>query len=222
MEAFAVFVSGAHSWYKHLPFYPPGAPLQFFLDPAAGMDLAFYPDRVEASRRAKTGFHYSSIPTNKYRKQFGYLAFSRSSGTTVYMKAADGATRAPADDVPAVYDPKTRSLRRLPNEIVTNGTAFISGLVHVTGASPDWAFDCASPSAIAAWPAESGGPDALAALAEQFKVLRDEMWATRRFSMESEDSPFSKLLAPERRRQRQGMVDAMARVVDLVHRRTAT
>lgn len=35
MEAFAVFVCGAHSWYEHLPLSPPGFPFQFFLDPGA-------------------------------------------------------------------------------------------------------------------------------------------------------------------------------------------
>ena len=30
---FVDYVSGAHSWYKHLPLFPPGAPFVFFLDP---------------------------------------------------------------------------------------------------------------------------------------------------------------------------------------------
>lgn len=36
-QQFLEFVSNAHSWYKHLPYLPPGQPFQFFLDPAAGM-----------------------------------------------------------------------------------------------------------------------------------------------------------------------------------------
>lgn len=32
---FAEYVAGAHSWYKHLPVYPP-APFVFYLDPNAG------------------------------------------------------------------------------------------------------------------------------------------------------------------------------------------
>ena len=78
MEAFAEFVCQAHSWYKHLPFYPPGKSLQFFLDPAAGMDLFFNASGVDAAPRDVTGFHYSSIPTRDYRERFGCLAFSRS------------------------------------------------------------------------------------------------------------------------------------------------
>jgi len=38
IEAFADFVAGAHSWYKHLPLLPPGAKFHFYIDPQAGMD----------------------------------------------------------------------------------------------------------------------------------------------------------------------------------------
>lgn len=40
MQQFALFVSNANSWYKHLLYLPPGEPFQFFLDPGAGMQLA--------------------------------------------------------------------------------------------------------------------------------------------------------------------------------------
>jgi hypothetical protein len=35
---FVEYVSHAHSWYKHLPLYPPGCPFYFFLDKYAGCD----------------------------------------------------------------------------------------------------------------------------------------------------------------------------------------
>ena len=38
IEEFARFVATAHSWYKHLPTWPPGVPMRFFLDPCAGME----------------------------------------------------------------------------------------------------------------------------------------------------------------------------------------
>jgi hypothetical protein len=38
-ESFAVHVAGAHSWYKHLPYEPPGIPFVVFLDPNAGRKL---------------------------------------------------------------------------------------------------------------------------------------------------------------------------------------
>ena len=31
-ENFVEYVSHAHSWYKHLPMYQPGAPFYFFID----------------------------------------------------------------------------------------------------------------------------------------------------------------------------------------------
>lgn len=60
MQHFALFVSNANSWYKHLQYLPPGEPFQFFLDPGAGMQLAVsLQGSVDALSRAKCGFHYS-------------------------------------------------------------------------------------------------------------------------------------------------------------------
>ena len=157
MDAFAKFVCGAHSSYKHLPYYPPGKPLLFFVDPAAGMDLTFHTDRVEATPRLERGFHYSWIPTHEYREKFGHLAFSRTSGTTVYRVAADCTVLAPGDDVPAIYDPVARSLRRLPAEVVAAGVALVSGIVHPDSTDPQLVLQFANERARAAWPEESGG-----------------------------------------------------------------
>ena len=72
MLAFARYVSNAHSWYKHLPWFPPGAPFYFFLDPAAGMQRAVAPNgSVRVSVREEPGFHYSWIRTEEYRARFG-------------------------------------------------------------------------------------------------------------------------------------------------------
>src|SRR6478735_1162875 len=35
-QNFAVYVAHAHSWYKHLPAFPPGAAFYFFLNEYAG------------------------------------------------------------------------------------------------------------------------------------------------------------------------------------------
>ena len=89
MEEFAAFVSGAHSWYKHLPLLPPGLPMQFFLDPGAGMQISVLQDgRTVVAERQGTGFHYSWIPTVDYRRRFGHLAFSRTAGTQVSLMTA--------------------------------------------------------------------------------------------------------------------------------------
>jgi hypothetical protein len=72
-SAFAEHVAQNHSWYKHLPIFPPGAVFTFFLNPHAG----------ESIERTDTGFttvafevgnyftHHSRLSTPEYRSQFG-------------------------------------------------------------------------------------------------------------------------------------------------------
>ncbi|CAD5366931.1 hypothetical protein RA210_U10572 [Rubrivivax sp. A210] len=230
MRAFAVFVSGAHSWYKHLPLYPPGAPFQFFLDPGAGMDLHVRGTRVQAEPRLTRGFHYSWIPTAQYREQFGHLAFSRSAGTTVYTQAPNGTATAVGDDAPSVYDATSQSMRRLPHEVIAAGSAWVSGLVHDEGARPQWLLMCATEQAKAAWPAESGGPQALLRILARCEVISEaqsQYYKEREddpnripdqhgWSMFEQDTELLRLLAPERQRQHDGMVTSMMRMVSLV------
>jgi hypothetical protein len=128
---FAEFVAGAHSWYKHLSLLRANEPLQFFLDPAAGMQHTHAADgSVTAAPRYARGLHYSWLPTAEYRERFGYLAFSKSSGTSVSLQSADGSRQIAADDVPCVYDPAARASYQLPEEALMAGRAFISGVVH--------------------------------------------------------------------------------------------
>jgi hypothetical protein len=65
-ENFAAYMVGAHSWYKHLPCHPPGAPFSFFLDPNAGRSVVML--------------------TTEYRDRFGHwpakAAVHRSVGAT--------------------------------------------------------------------------------------------------------------------------------------------
>jgi hypothetical protein len=46
-EAFLKHVIGAHSWYKHLPFLPPGGIFVFYLDPQAGREILRHGGRNE-------------------------------------------------------------------------------------------------------------------------------------------------------------------------------
>ncbi len=216
MEAFAAFVCQAHSWYKHLPFYPPGRPLQFFLDPAAGMDLFFNASGVDAAPRDVTGFHYSAIPTRDYRERFGCLAFSRSSGTTVFRMAEDGTALAPGDDTPAIYDASSRSLRTLPAEVVQAGIASISGLVHKGSCQARFMLRYRLPVEPIGWPQESGGPAELERIIQYAKWRRRQLESSDERMGWSEDPTLAQLLAPERHRQRMGMVGAMTRVVALL------
>lgn len=131
LREFAGYVAEAHSWYKHLRLLPARAPIQIFLDPAAGMQLVQDAQgRVSAAVREKPGLHYSWLPTAQHRQRFGHLAFSRSSGTSVSLVARDGSRAIGSDDAPGIYDPVARALRRLPEEVLAAGRAYIGGIVH--------------------------------------------------------------------------------------------
>src|SRR6266851_1685401 len=64
------------------------------------------------------GFHYSDIPTAEYRSRFGYLAFSCSSGMSVFVAgwplvySRDKVAAVPGDD---------GKMNGLPNEILEAG-----------------------------------------------------------------------------------------------------
>lgn len=72
--AFAEHVAENHSWYKHLPFFPPGATFVFFLNPHVGESVEeiggrFTTQLVESGNYFR---HHSRLATNDYRAQFGY------------------------------------------------------------------------------------------------------------------------------------------------------
>ena len=90
-DQFALFVSDAHSWYKHLPLYP-GQPFFFYLDPNAGRSLV----------RTQTGdmvfvditddsplFHYTWQTTEQYRKRFGFWNYYAPYGSS-FLFAGEG------------------------------------------------------------------------------------------------------------------------------------
>lgn len=131
IQAFSEHVASAHSWYKHLPDAPPGAPFNLYLDPAAGMQFEAGPDgTLTASDRAVQGFHYSWIPTARYLQQFGHLAFSRTQGTRVALLRADGTALVPSDDAPVVYDFRSCRRAELPEPVRQAGTVWLTGMIH--------------------------------------------------------------------------------------------
>lgn len=87
IEAFTDFVAGARSWYKHLPLTRHGVPIQFYIDPHAGMDrLVLATGEVRLCERTQEigAFHYSWMPTAEYRERFGCLAFSCAKGSPLF------------------------------------------------------------------------------------------------------------------------------------------
>jgi hypothetical protein len=97
-RAFANQVANAHSWYKHLPVFPPGRVFIFFLDPQAGRSVKEYGGRREFAAkfedykgvtppkvviqdivdRRQCG-HYSTKPTREYLDQFGHWNYAHCS-----------------------------------------------------------------------------------------------------------------------------------------------
>jgi hypothetical protein len=62
-QNFIEYVSHAHSWYKHLPLYPPGAPFYFFIDKYAACDRLVSRDGTAVIKeRIESGFRYSDSP----------------------------------------------------------------------------------------------------------------------------------------------------------------
>jgi hypothetical protein len=228
MRQFAAFVAHAHSWYKHLPLLPPGVPMQFFLNPAAGMDLERdIGGAIKVTPREKQGFHYSWIKTADYRARFGYLAFSRSVGTSVSLRLSNGTQLMASDDAPCIFDFITGRMFYVPTEVSTAGRAFVSGAVHTAGADAGlWNFLVFRRRPAPHWPSESGGAEAMEKIRQRCRALSEDPSRRECLSLQDlrpdqnvnilvVDYPLYQLLEPERQRQQTDMVAAMERVIKL-------
>jgi len=130
IAAFAEFVAGAHSWYKHLPLHP-DVPFVFFVDPNAGR-------QVVHTRAGETAvlevtdddprFHYTWKTTKVQLEQFGHLAYDANYGTSISRPSADGA--------PQVARPRPQVLSeegdwiRVDGELLVAGTALLNAAVY--------------------------------------------------------------------------------------------
>ncbi len=120
-ENFAKYLVGAHSWYKHLPFDPPGAPFVVFLDPNAGRELvqaadggAEFRDYDDDRRRP----HYTSMPTAEYLTKFGHWDYANYLGTQVDPL---GFARVTAKDGASID---------VSPEVIAAGTVHLTAYVH--------------------------------------------------------------------------------------------
>jgi hypothetical protein len=71
---FADHVADNHSWYKHLPFFPPGASFVFFPNPHAGRGVKAGGERfmLYDIERGDYFAHHSRLATAEYLAQFGH------------------------------------------------------------------------------------------------------------------------------------------------------
>jgi hypothetical protein len=227
IEAFARFVSTAHSWYKHLPLLPPGVPMTLFLDPGAGAQLHRRQGRTHTAGQppkarlplllAKDGRVPGPFRSRRLRQE-------RWHGTVVSLIRADGSQLIPSDDKPAIFEPHQAELVALPDEVLEAGVAHVSGVVDPRASLPAlWRLSRNSDASRVDWPAESGGAAVLAQILERVRALSGHpkrieppLDADRDHLIGGCDLVLYRLLTPERERQRAGMVAALERVVDLV------
>jgi hypothetical protein len=224
-QKFVAYVSHAHSWYKHLPLYPPGALFYFFIDKYAGCDRLVSKDGTAMlKQRAEHGFHYSEYPTAEYRDLFGHLAYSCGFGTKV-IAMSKGPMVVPHDDLAAVPDDNAR-MYRLPSEIIEAGVTRLTAVIHTHSAfNPLWLDRWPKDAQEINWPEDSGGQltlEKILARSEKvvlegppaMELLRINLPVTRGFG--TVDAILYEHLSPERNRQYGEMMKAMDRVSELI------
>jgi hypothetical protein len=224
-ENFVQYVSHAHSWYKHLPLYLPGAPFYFFIDKYAGCDRLVSGDGKGVLReRTEQGFHYSDYSTAKYRDLFGHLAYCCGYGTKV-IPLSKGPMVIPRDDLAAVPSDDAR-MYRLPPEIIEAGVTQLTAVIHTHSAfNPLWLDRWSKDPEEIDWPEESGGRLALEKiLSRSEKVLLDPrameplrinlLPATR--GLGTVDAILYELLTPERNRQYGEMMRAIDKACEVI------
>jgi hypothetical protein len=223
-QNFVEYVSHAHSWYKHLPLYPPGATFYFFIDKYAGCDRLVSQDGTAIIKeRIESGFHYSDYPTAKYRDLFGHLGYSCGYGSKV-IPLSKGPMVIPHDDLAAVPGDDAR-MYRLPPEVLDAGVTHLTAVIHTHSASnPLWLEYWPKDPQEIDWPEESGGRRALEKiLSHSEKVLRGPPGReTLRIDLPATgglwtvDAVLYELFRPEQNRQYGEMMKAMDRVCELV------
>lgn len=229
-ENFADYVAHAHSWYKHLSPYPPGAEFHFFIDPYAGRERKHGTPLVRD--RTQQGFHYAQIPTHIYRSAFGYLAYWRSSRNMVPLvvpRADEGPAVAPRDQIALMSGGNTLTYG-LPIEIFEAGATRLTGAIHLLSAANIWVWDEDRRPARIDWPEESGGSATLDRIFERCREIRKsgydwgqmrKRWPPKPYPSADGHAPLvdqvlEELLAPERKRQLTEIASAIERVCRVI------
>jgi hypothetical protein len=218
---FAAFIAEAKSWYKHLPLLPPGVPFCFFIDPNAGMDrvivaggrVMYYP-RTEESPK----LHYSWLTTETYRSRFGYLSYACPEGSricvnfsfrneTYDMVSPDGLL----DNNP--YLPAVnlahKGLQVVPAEILGLASVEITGVIHPMAATVEcWDAILKGDAGNCRGPEETGATAILGEISARCQELQ-ELRDSGAKAPYGADPVLSKLMAPERERLQNSMIDAM-------------
>ena len=108
-DRFGEHVAGNHSWYRHLPFFPPGASFVFFPNPQAGRGVRRDGDQI-VDFDVETGDyfeHHSRLSTADYVAQFGHWDYWVDENPRV-IDPVDG---------PFIYGISDGSPERLPDDL---------------------------------------------------------------------------------------------------------
>ncbi len=108
-ERFGDHVANDHSWYKHLPFFPPGASFAFFPNPQAGRGVRKNGKAFEVFDSEQGAYfdHHSRVSTADYLNQFGYWDYWVDDNPRV-TEPIDG---------PLIYGIGDGSPERLPDDL---------------------------------------------------------------------------------------------------------
>jgi len=139
---FADHVVDNHSWYKHLPFFPPGASFVFFPNPHAGRGVKAEGERFELFDIVTGDYfaHHSRLPTVEYLAQFGHWDYwvdehPRALEPGPWLYSDDGSHRALlADDLKrqwscrltAFLKPAPPMFQLRPSELQREADAFMA------------------------------------------------------------------------------------------------
>jgi len=161
IAGFLSYVFEAHSWYKHLPAFPPGRTFQFYISPYAGCDTVVDSDGTPhfVERLGQDPLlHYSQLPTAEYRRRFGFLQYRTLAGTAVAGVDKDSRLRYPANDV--ALKPDRLGDGSVPRNVLAAGSVELTAVIHPDMAKPqNWRFHYKMLAALdeVVWPEESGG-----------------------------------------------------------------
>lgn len=219
IEDFVQFVSGAHSWYKHLPLLPPGEPFHFFVDPMSGYDHAILHDGSVAFRErtdSSPRFHYTWMTTREYRRRFAHLTYAEDASPDFFIYSEGSMLE--YVDLPVFTIPD--GAYRIPPEVAEAGLVELTSVIHPYMAQVDleiWYIalrhqtrrDEESPSH--PWPLETGGEEPLRQIKQACEQGVAKGWC---FEKREDLAP---LVLPEKRRLQKNMTEAIDRMLALVY-----
>lgn len=161
-----------------------------------------------AVERTERGFRYSDLPTREYRSSFGYLAFSCSAGTSVFV--GDWPLVYSRDKVAAIpgVDGKMYSV---PKKILEVGETHLTAIIHPGGSC------YAVCNSLKDWPQESRGRiviDKIAARCREMQDPKNPKWMLETRSVGYTDPLLDNLVAPERQRHKKKIVRSVDRVCE--------